>query len=374
MKIIIVGTSHPYRGGIAAFTDRLAMEFAKEGVDIEVVTFKLQYPSFLFPGKTQYSDTKAPVGFPIERKVNSINLLNWIKVGKEIREKNPDLVIFTYWMSFFAPCFSKIAKVVKRNRNTKCIGLIHNMIPHEKSILDKLFAPRFVKSMDGFVALSKSVLADVQLLENQNKPKCFVPHPLYDHFGEIMDRAEAVKHLNLDPNYRYLLFFGLVRAYKGLDLLIDAFADERLRKFNVKVLVAGEFYDAPKPYLEQVGKYNLNDLIIIKNQYISDSDVKYYFNSADIVVQPYKSATQSGVTQIAYHFEKPMLVTNVGGLGEIIPNGKVGYVVEPKPSSIADALLDFYENDRFDVFVEGVKKKKMKYQWSNMTDAIEKLL
>lgn len=374
MKIIIVGTSHPYRGGIAAFTDRLATEFVKEDVDIEVVTFKLQYPSFLFPGKTQYSDSKAPEGFPISRKVNSINPLNWIKVGKEIRKKNPDIVIFTYWMSFFAPCFGTMARVIKRNRHTRCIGLIHNMIPHEKSLLDKLLPPYFVKAMDGFVALSKSVLDDIASLDRHNKPRVFAPHPLYDHFGEIMDRAEAVKHLNLDPNYRYFLFFGLVRAYKGLDLLIDAFADERLRKYPMKLLVAGEFYDDPKPYLEQIKKHDLKDFVIIENQYIKDDDVKYYFNSSEMVVQPYKSATQSGVTQIAYHFEKPMLVTNVGGLGEIIPNGKVGYVVEPNPSAIADALVDFCENDRYDMFVEGVRDEKKKYQWSNMTAAIKKML
>ena len=374
MHIVILGSSYPYRGGIAAFTDRLATEFVREGVDIEVVTFKLQYPSFLFPGKTQYSDAKAPEGFPIERKVNSINPLNWIKIGKEIRKKNPDIVIFTFWMSFFAPCFSKIAKVIKRNGHTKCIGLIHNMIPHEKSLLDKMFAPRFVKAMDGFIALSKSVLNDVVTLDKQGKPKCFVPHPLYDHFGEIMDRTEAVNHLNLDPNYRYYLFFGLVRAYKGLDLLLDAFADGRLRKYPVKLIVAGEFYDDPKPYLEQIEKHGLNDFIIIENQYIKDDDVKYYFNAVDIVVQPYKTATQSGVTQIAYHFEKPMLVTNVGGLGEIIPNGKVGYVVEPNTSAIAEALVDFCENDRYDNFVEGVRDEKQKYQWSNMTEAIKKLL
>lgn len=374
MKIVIVGTSHPYRGGIAAFTDRLATEFVKEDIDIEVVTFKLQYPSFLFPGKTQFSDAKAPEDLPIERKVNSINPLNWVKVGKEIRKKNPDLVIFTYWMSFFAPCFGKIARVIKRNRQTKCIGLIHNMIPHEKSLLDKLLPPYFIKSMDGFVALSKSVLDDVKTLDNQEKPKCFVPHPLYDHFGEIMERDEAIKHLNLDANYHYMLFFGLVRAYKGLDLLIDAFANDRLRNYPVKVIVAGEFYDDPKPYFEQIEKLGLQDNIIIVNQYISDEDVKYYFNGSDIIVQPYKSATQSGVTQVAYHFEKPMLVTNVGGLGEIIPNGKVGYVVEPNPSSIADALVDFYENGRYNAFVIGVKEEKMKYQWSNMTDAIKQLL
>lgn len=374
MKIVIVGTSHPYRGGIAAFTDRLATEFVKEGVDIEVVTFKLQYPSILFPGKTQYSDAKAPEGFPIERKVNSINPLNWIKVGKEIRKKNPDIVIFTYWMSFFAPCFGKIARVIKKNRQTKCIGLIHNMIPHEKSVLDKLFPPYFVKAMDGFVALSQSVLDDVALLDKQGKPKCMVPHPLYDHFGDIEDKALAINRLNLDKDNRYLLFFGLVRAYKGLDWLIEAFADPRLRKYQIKLLVVGEFYDDPKPYLEQIERLGLKNNVAVVNKYIPDNEVKNYFNAAEIVVQPYKSATQSGVTQIAYHFEKPMLVTNVGGLKEIIPDGKVGYVVEPQPVAIADALVDFFENNRCNAFVEGVRDEKEKYKWSNMTAAIKNLL
>ena len=374
MRIVIVGTAYPYRGGIAAFTDRLATEFVSEGAEVEVFTFKLQYPSFLFPGKTQYSDAKAPETVSISRKVNSVNPLNWVKVGKEIMKMNPDIVVFTYWMSFFAPCFSRIAKIVKRNRHTRCIGLVHNMIPHEPSILDKMFAPCFIKSMDGFVALSKAVLADVERLDGEHKPKCFVPHPLYDHFGEIVDREEAIGRLKLDANCRYMLFFGLVRAYKGLDLLIEAFADARLRKYPVKLVVAGEFYDAPKPYLEQIEKLGLQDFVIIENKYVSDADVKWYFNAADIVVQPYRSATQSGVTQIAYHFEKPMLVTDVGGLGEIIPNGKVGYVVEPKPLSIADALVDFYENNRYPAFVEGARDEKKKYAWSKMTAAINTLL
>lgn len=374
MHIVIVGSSHPYRGGIAAFTDRLASEFVKEGVDMEVVTFELQYPSLFFPGKTQYTDIKAPEGFPIERKINSINPFNWKKVGKEISEKNPDIVIFTYWMSFFAPCFGKIAKVIKKYCHAKCIGLIHNMIPHDETILDKLLPPYFMKAMDGFVALSKSVLDDMQLLDKQAKPKCFVPHPLYDHYGELMDRNEALKHLNLDENYRYMLFFGMVREYKGLDLLLYAFADERLRKYPVKLIVAGEFYDDPYEYFDQIEKQGLQQLVRIDNKYIKDDDVKYYFNAADIVVQPYKSASQSGVTQIAYHFEKPILVTNVGGLSEIVIDGKVGYVVKHEPTAIADALVDFFENGRYDAFVERVREEKKKYVWSHLTEAILKLL
>jgi len=374
MKIVIVGTSYPYRGGIAAFSDRLAKEFVKENVDIEIVTFKLQYPSFLFPGKTQYSDAETPENISIYQRINSICPTNWLKVGREIRKKNPDVVIFTYWMSFFAPCFGTIARVIKKKCNAKCIGLIHNMMPHEKSILDNMFPPYFVKAMDGFVALSKSVLADIESLDKDRKPKVFTPHPLYDHFGIIEDKTIAIKKLGLDEKCHYMLFFGLVRAYKGLDLLIDAFADERFRKMNVKLIVAGEFYDDEKPYLEQIERLGLKNCIVINNRYISDSDVKDYFNAADIIVQPYKSATQSGVTQIAYHFEKPMLVTNVGGLKEIIPNGKVGYVVEPQPSEIANALVDFYKNERFETYVEGVKEEKKKYAWSNMTDAIREVI
>lgn len=374
MKIIIVGPSYPYRGGIAAFTDRLATEFVSEDIDIEVFTFKLQYPSFLFPGKTQYSDAKPPKDLNISRKVNSINLLNWRRVGKEIQKKCPDIVIFTYWMSFFAPCFGKIARMVKKNHHTKCIGLIHNMLPHEKSILDKVFPPYFVKAMDGFVALSKSVLDDVKSLDKENKPKTLTPHPLYDHFGCIEDKTLAINKLGLDAKCSYMLFFGLVRAYKGLNLLIDAFADDRLRKYPLKLIVAGEFYDDPKPYLEQIERLGLSDEVVVCNKYISDDEVRNYFNAADIVVLPYKSATQSGVTQVAYHFEKPVLVTNVGGLKEIIPDGKVGYVVEPQYVAIADALVDFYENGRYDSFVEGVKEEKKKFAWSNLTAAIKKMI
>lgn len=374
MKIIIVGPSYPYRGGIAAFTDRLATEFVSEDIDIEVFTFKLQYPSFLFPGKTQYSDAKPPKDLNISRKVNSINPLNWRRVGKEIQKKCPDIVIFTYWMSFFAPCFGKIARMVKKNHHTKCIGLIHNMLPHEKSILDKVFPPYFVKAMDGFVALSKSVLDDVKSLDKENKPKTLTPHPLYDHFGCIEDKTLAINKLGLDTKCSYMLFFGLVRAYKGLNLLIDAFADERLRKYPLKLIVAGEFYDDPKPYLEQIERLGLSDEVVVCNKYISDDEVRNYFNAADIVVLPYKSATQSGVTQVAYHFEKPVLVTNVGGLKEIIPDGKVGYVVEPQHVAIADALVDFYENGRYDSFVEGVKEEKKKFAWSNLTAAIKKMI
>ena len=373
MKIIIVGPSHPYRGGIAAFTDRLAAEFVAENVDVELYTFTLQYPSILFPGKTQYSDAPAPNDISIFRRINSINPLTWIKTAKEIKTKNPDIVIFAYWMSFFASCYAKMAKIIKRNKVSRCIGLVHNMMPHEQSILDRLFSPHFVKRMDAFVALSKSVLADVSRLDNKSKPKYFSPHPLYDHYGDKEDKVMAMNSLYMDNNYNYLLFFGLIREYKGLDLLLKAMSDKRLDKYPLRLIVAGEFYEKKEPYLKMIDDLDINDKVIICDKYIPDEEVKNFFNLADMVVQPYKSATQSGVTQIAYHFEKPMLVTDVGGLREIVPNGKVGYVVEAEPSKIADAICDFYENERIEYFESNIIEEKKKYEWSKMTETIMKL-
>ena len=255
MKIIIVGPSHPYRGGIAAFTDRLAAEFLTENDDVELYTFTMQYPSILFPGKTQYSDAPAPKDIKIFRRINSVNPFTWVKAAKEIRAKNPDVVIFAYWMSFFACCYAKMAKIISKNKTSRCIGLVHNMMPHEKSLLDRLFSPRFVKKMDAFVSLSKTVQEDISKLDKKSKPKLFSPHPIYDHYGDREDKVMAINSLYLDTNYSYLLFFGLIREYKGLDLLLKAMADKRIDEYSVKLIVAGEFYEKKEPYLQMIDNY-----------------------------------------------------------------------------------------------------------------------
>ena len=366
-KMILVGPAYPYRGGLAAFNERLARSLQDAGFEVELWTFTRQYPNFLFPGKTQFSTDPAPNGLTIHRKLNSVNPFNWLKVGGQLRKANADLVVFAYWMSFFAPCYGVIAR---RLRNVKRIALVHNMVPHERTILDKLLPPFFVKSMDGFVALSESVLNDVAQLDKQQKPKTWSPHPIYDHYGPKESRESALEWLGLSKDYRYLLFFGLVRAYKGLDWLIQAFADDRLRKYPVKLIVAGEFYEDKERYLNMITSFGLGRDVVIRDEFIPDSEVRYYFNAADIVVQPYKSATQSGVTQIAYHFEKPMLVTDVGGLKEIVPDGKVGYVTEVDSQKIASALVDFFENQRYEAFVQNIQVEKQKNSWSRMVDAL----
>ena len=344
MRIVILGTAWPYRGGLAAFNERLARQFVIEGHQVEVVTFRLQYPGFLFPGKTQYSHEVAPEGLKITREMNSCNPLSWIKVGKRLKKEAPDLLIGCYWMAFFAPCYGVIQNIVKRNGTTKCIALVHNMIPHEPSILDKLLAPFYVKQNDGFVALSDSVVKDIASLDKYNKPKTFSPHPVYDHYGEKMDKNAACQVLGLNPHKNYMLFFGLVRAYKGLDWLLDAFAKVKEEVTDLQLIVAGEFYEDEDKYRAQIEANGLKDRVIVKNEFVADADLRKYFGAADLIVQPYKTATQSGVTQVAFHFEKPCLVTNVGGLGEIIHHGKMGYAVVPMVDTIADALIDYYEN------------------------------
>lgn len=372
MKIIFVGTAHPYRGGLAAFNERLADQFRKEGHDVEIYTFTLQYPGFLFPGKTQFTNDPAPAGLKIQRRINSCNPLNWISVGREIRKKKADMVVFAYWMSFMAPCFGTIAREVRRNHHTKCIGLIHNMIPHEPNLLDKLFPSYFVKAMDGFTTLSQAVINDIEKFDHKGKPKSWAPHPIYDHYGELIDKAEARRALGLDVNGRYVLFFGFIRDYKGLDLLIDAFGDPKLQDTGARLLVAGEFYGDSKPYHDRIRSLDINDIVVMHNDYIPDNKVNLYFRACDIVAQPYKTATQSGVTQVAFHFEKPMLVTNVGGLPEIVPDGKIGYVVEPNAQAISDALVRYYDEAREEAFTEGVREEKKKYGWDRMTAAVMK--
>lgn len=370
MIITLVGTAYPYRGGLALYNERLMEEFQKQGHDVSINTFSIQYPSFLFPGKTQYADWRKPNKFPIKRSVNSINPINWIRTGLKIKKERPDIIIFKYWLPFFSPCFSIIAKIVKSNGHTKVITIVDNIIPHEKRPFDNMLTKYFVKHIDGFVAMSQSVYDDIAIFDAK-APRTQCPHPLFDNFGKNIDKVEAMKKLNLKDEDINFLFFGLIRGYKGLDILIDAMADERLKPYPIKLLVAGEFYDDSKPYYQRVKELNLEDRICFDPRFIPDEEVKYYFCSTDLVVQPYKTATQSGVTQIGYHFETPMLVTDVGGLAEIIPNGKVGYVVQPNGKSIADALLDFCIN-RPD-FSDGIKEEKKKYSWERMTQAVERI-
>lgn len=371
MRIVILGTAHPYRGGLASYNERLARQFISEGHEVKILTFTLQYPGFLFPGKTQYTDSPAPEGINISRVLNSINLFNWIRTGYRIRKEKPDILIIKYWHPFMAPCFGTVARIAgkKKKSKTRVICIFDNVIPHEKSMIDRVLTRYFVRSIDGAVVMSKNVGDDLNSFR-ANIPAVFNPHPLYDNYGAVITREEALKRLNLNTGYSYLLFFGFIRAYKGLDLLLEAFADKRFRSRKLKLIIAGELYESDTPYNAIIEKNNLADDIILNDRFIKEEEVALFFSAADLVVQPYRSATQSGVTQIAYHFEKPMLVTDVGGLSEIVIDGKCGYVVPPEPDKIADAVDDFFTNNRQEFFTEGVKEEKAKFTWDRLTTSI----
>jgi D-inositol-3-phosphate glycosyltransferase len=369
MKITIIGTAYPYRGGLAAYNERLAKQFADEGHKVTVLTFTLQYPGFLFPGKSQYLEGTAPVGLAIERKISSVNPFNWMSIGYKIKKESPDLLIFKYWIPFMAPCFGTIARIAKFNRHTKVICVFDNVIPHEKRPGDRLLTKYFTGCIDGAIAMSDSVLTDLKSFR-KDIPSKLNPHPLFDNFGPSRQRVEALSKLGLDPGYSYLLFFGFVRSYKGLDLLIEAFSDSRLRNRKLKLIIAGEFYEDSKPYKEMMKRFSIEDDIIIFERFIGDDEVRDFFSAADLVVQPYKNATQSGVTQIAYHFEKPMLVTDVGGLKEIVPDRICGYVVNPVPKEISDSIADFFDNNRKEDYTKNVIEEKKKFSWNKMTSSI----
>lgn len=369
LKVVLIGTAYPLRGGLAAFNERLIREYRKNGAQAYLYTFKLQYPSFLFPGKTQLSSEPAPANLPIYVKVNSINPFNWIRVGRELRRQNPDLVLVKYWMPFMAPCFGTIVRLIRKNKHSRIISILDNVIPHERRIGDKILSKFWVRSADGFVAMSRSVMDDLHSL-SPAAPCIYCPHPIYDHYGDPVSKQQALKTLGLDPAFHYVLFFGFIREYKGLDLLLEAFADPRLSTKNIKLLVAGEFYDDPQRYHDIIARLHLKERVILSNDFIPDSKVVNYFCAADLVVQPYKSATQSGVTQIAYHFGKPMIITRVGGLAEFVPDGKVGYVTEPDPEAIASAMVQFYDEEREHEFSQNALSEKEKYSWKKMILAI----
>ncbi|MEO6903087.1 MAG: glycosyltransferase [Bacteroidia bacterium] len=371
-KVIIIGPAFPLRGGIANFNEALCRAMNIAAIDTKIVSFSFQYPNFLFPGTTQYDKGDGPEDIVIETKINSINPFNWIKIAKKIKQESPDYIIVRYWLPFMAPCLGTIAKRVKKNTCIKVIAITDNVIPHEKNFTDNYLTSYFVKQCDGFIAMSQSVLKDLAQFTTNNK-KVFLPHPIYDIFGEKVTKSIAKSTLNLVDDEKYILFFGFIRKYKGLDLLLEAMADERIRKLDIKLIVAGEYYEDASLYNQLIAKNKIENKVLLRTEFIPSEQVRYYFCAADIVVQPYKTATQSGVTQIAYHFEKPMLVTNVGGLPEIVPNNKVGYVTELNPQSIANAIVDFYENDREQLFIENTITEKKRFQWTSFVQGVEKL-
>ena len=372
MKIIIIGTAYPFKGGLASFNERLAYALQEQGHEVSIMTFTLQYPGFLFPGKTQFSDEPAPAGLSIQRKISSVNPLTWLSAGNWLKKEKADLILIKFWLPFMGPAFGTLLRKAKKNKHTKVISILDNVIPHEKRAGDVPFTKYFLKPVDAFISMSHEVLNDLRKFEPV-KPALFSPHPVYDNYGDPIDKREARKLLNLDPDAKYIMFFGYIRKYKGLDLLLEVMADERFAKENIKLIVAGEYYGDREEYEALIDRLGIRDRLHLFTDFIPNTEVKNYFSAADAVVQPYRTATQSGISQIAYHFEKPMIVTNVGGLPEIVPDNMVGFVTPVDKQLIAEAIIRFYTENKEQSFAENIKEEKKKYSWDYFTDNIRKV-
>jgi len=371
LKAVIVGPAFPLRGGIADFNEALAIAFQEEKIETFIYSFYFQYPKFLFPGTNQNAEGSPNSALKIHSTISSVNPISWWNTAKKIISEKPDFVVIRYWLPFMAPALGTIAKLLRRKK-IHVIAITDNVIPHEKRPGDSAFTGYFVRNCDAFVTMSKSVLNDLSKFTSSAKKK-FIPHPVYNIFGQAIPKSEARKKLSIQNDEKLILFFGFIRSYKGLDLLIEAMSDPALRDLNVKLLIAGEFYEDRKPYLDKIASIENGDRFILHTEFIGKESVKDYFCAADLIVQPYKSATQSGITQIAYHFGRPMLVTNVGGLAEIVTDKRVGYVTERNAGAIADAISDFYVNHRENDFAKNVIADREKFSWKNFTNTIIEL-
>ena len=358
MRIAYLSCFYPYRGGIAQFNAHL-LEALGEGNEVRAFNFTRQYPGFLFPGQTQYvteQDKATPVAST--RILDSANPFTWRRTGRAILRWKPDVVVFSYWNSYFVPSHAPVARMMRRH-GVKTVTVVHNAIPHEPKFFDKPLARRFFRLNDVLVSMCDAVTADIRSL----CPDARIvqrPHPVYDHFGQKQDKAEAQRQLGLDPGLRTLLFFGLIRDYKGLDLLLDAMP---LLGPGYQLVVAGESYGSFDKYQAQIESSGCAGRIHVFNRYIDDEQVPGFFSAADVCVLPYRSATQSGITAIALHFEVPVVATPVGGLAESVERPGIGRMTEEiSPRGIAAAISDLYA-EGLETFVENIRTVKHEMTW-----------
>ncbi len=366
MKISYLSTFYPFRGGIAQFNASVMRELQSLGHEVKAFTFTTQYPKLLFPGETQMVKEDDIVDIiDTTRVLNSAFPLNWPYVAAKIKKSSPDILLMKYWMSYFGPSLGYVAG--KMQKKTKVITILDNVIPHEKKFFDKAFTKYFLKRNDGFIAMSEKVKNDLLFYLPNAKVK-LLPHPLYDHFGPIVDKKTAQHKLGLDTTKKTILFFGFIRDYKGLDLLIKAFSN--LDK-SYQLVIAGEVYGNFDKYDVLINNNSNKENIHKHVKYISDKEVSVYFGASDVCILPYKNATQSGITGISYHFETPMIATDVGGLSEIIQDKKTGLIVpKPEVELIKNGIQDYFETCPQSTFIENIKELKKELSWTNFASEL----
>ena len=330
-----MGVFPPFRGGISNFYQTLYEKLSYDH-DVTAINFSLQYPSILFPGKSQY-DNNLKSDIKIERTISSINPISWYKTAKRIIKLKPDIIIFKYWMPFFALSFGSIIRLVEKKIEIKSLVICDNIIPHESRFFDNKLTKYFFKYIDYFIVMSKSVENDLLSLFPDAK-YIYTPHPLYDIFGKSINKEESKSHLKINES-KLILFFGLIRPYKGL-----------------------------------VDEYKIKNIIDLRFEFVPNNKVSLYFSAADIIVLPYKSATQSGIVPVAYHFNKPVIVTNVGGLGEIVQEGKTGYVVTPNSVEISNSIIKYYRNSDKINFKEKIKVYNKNFSWDKFVETIQSIV
>ncbi len=374
MKVFIIGPAFPYRGGPARFNENFASALLNHTISVEIISFKLQYPSLLFPGTSQFENTTQVPIFPFKiiRLINTINPFSWFQTARYINQQKPDAIIFRYWLPFFAPAFGTIVRLL--DKKIKILALTDNVIPHEKRIGDDILNRYFLSSCDGFITMSEKVRNDLnQYVPQKSKIKVF--HPLYENYPPAIDKIQARKTLQLPENKKILLFFGLIRSYKGLDLLLNALSNPSLRNNeDFVLLIAGEFYDEREKYIQLIHHFNLESKIILHDYYIPDEKVNLYFSACDVVVQPYKSATNSGVSMVSYFYNKPIISTNVGGLKEIILDNQTGWLCDPTPEALAAAILKFLKTSDLEPIEKNIIVFKKEFSWDTFIQKIIALL
>lgn len=364
MKIAILSIFPPYRGGIAHFNVKL-YETLSQRHQVSVINFSRQYPNLFFPGKSQLdSDYRENNSFD-KRIIDSINPVSWIKAYKVLKNQNPDLIIYKYWMPFFAPCLGSISFLFRKYLKGKSLAIIDNLIPHEKRFGDKLLNKFFLKQTDYFIVMSGQVEKELIYLKPKAKYS-LLQHPIYNNFGEKISQKIAKEKLGIKET-KVILYFGFIRKYKGVKYLIRA-VPGILKKIDARIILAGEFYDDKSSYTDEIKKTNCSNKITVQDSFIPDSKVHLYFSAADLVVLPYVSATQSGIVKIAMNYDLPCVVTNVGGLPEIISDGKTGFVIEPKSErAISETVLKYFLETNQEKMIKNIKDNKRKYSWENFT-------
>ena len=369
MKIRIIGSAHPLRGGgISTFNERLAEVLQQQGHDVAIYSFSLQYPSILFPGKSQHTTEPAPKNLRIFSIINSVDPLSWVRVGRKLKKEKPDLIIVRFWTPFMGPAFGTILRIARKNNRSRILAITDNVVAHEKKISDLILTRYFFKSVDRFVTMSSEVMKDLRSITNKPARQLF--HPLYDNYGAAIPRDQALEKLRLDPAKNYALFFGFIRKYKGLDLLLQAMASAQIAGTNIELIVAGEYYGDRDFYEKIITDNKLENRVHLFTDFIPNDEVKIYFSAADCIVLPYRSATQSGITQIAYHFGRGMIATNVGGLPEAVQQGKTGLVCSPDSESIASGLVTFFTKERLPDLERHLSEARKKYSWETFATCL----